>query len=167
MYFNPKLIQLSKLIKSPISNLSGEKIGEINDVALYDRNGVTAYVVVELYNQLSGRSNELFAVPWEVISFSETEDAMLLAVDDKLLMNAPSFMKEDWVNANQKQLIVAIYEHYELHKSLENHAKLYDGSSNKGLGNSGEASTFEEGMFGKTSIERAGIKGRHKSFMNQ
>jgi len=67
MYFNPKLIQLSKLIKSPISNLSGEKIGEINDVALYDRNGVTAYVVVELYNQLSGRSNELFAVPWEVM----------------------------------------------------------------------------------------------------
>lgn len=165
MYFNPRLIQLSNLVKTPVSNLDGEQIGVVSDVALYDKNGVAAYVVVELYNQL-GTDNELFALPWEILKFQETENAILLAIDDKMLTNAPAFKKEDWSNANQKQLIVAVYEHYKLHSSLEKHAKMYDGSHNKGIGNSGEAHTFEEAQLGKTSIERAGIRNKEKTFIN-
>ncbi len=165
MNFEPKLIQINKTIGTPVINLNGDKIGQINDVALYDRNGVVAYLVVELFDNNGGRKDELFAVPWDVFSVSEVKDAVIFTIDDKMLMNAPSFMKEDWVNADQANLIVAVYEHYELKNRLNTQVEEYNAAASRGLGESGKISSIEEKSKDKTTIERAGIRDKKKSYM--
>ena len=165
MNFDPKIVQLSRVINTPIINLNGEKIGKIVDFAIYDRNGTIAYLVVEIFDNNLGRKDELFAIPWQAFKMSRIKETTIFTIDDKLLVNAPAFMKEEWFEANQTNLIVAVYKHYQLRENLDAQIEDYNAAASMGVGESGKVSSIKEKTENKTTIERAGINDNKKSYM--
>jgi sporulation protein YlmC with PRC-barrel domain len=58
-----KIFRVSKVIGMPVKTTEGEKLGEIEDVAVNIETGQVAYVVLS-FGGFFGLTNKWFAVPW-------------------------------------------------------------------------------------------------------
>ena len=104
-----KIFRVSKVIGMQVKTTEGEKLGEIEDVAVNIETGQVAYVVLS-FGGFFGLANKWFAVPWAEFSLvnDERENYFTIETTKDKLKKLPGFDKEDWpdlVNSDWDKLV--------------------------------------------------------------
>jgi sporulation protein YlmC with PRC-barrel domain len=104
-----KIFRVSKVIGMPVKTTEGDKLGEIEDVAVNIETGEVAYVVLS-FGGFFGLANKWFAVPWAEFSLvnDERENYFTIETTKDKLKKLPGFDKEDWpdlVNSDWDKLV--------------------------------------------------------------
>jgi sporulation protein YlmC with PRC-barrel domain len=104
-----KIFRVSKVIGMPVKTTEGDKLGEIEDVAVNIETGQVAYVVLS-FGGFFGLANKWFAVPWAEFSLvnDERENYFTIETTKDKLKKLPGFDKEDWpdlVNSDWDKLV--------------------------------------------------------------
>ncbi len=107
------------LINRGVMNNQGEKLGRINAIAVNMESGRIAYAVLA-FGAFPNRT-KLFAVPWEILSFSLHDRRFILNVPRKTLQLGLGFdtLQELTVNPNFFWL-ADVYEYYSDKPNWEN-----------------------------------------------
>lgn len=96
-----RVVPISNVIGMDVQNNQGERLGEIDDVAI-GRDGSISYAVIA-YGGFLGMDNKYTAVPWDRLNVSAEKEAVVLDVTREQLEGARSFeyrgswpAKVDW-----------------------------------------------------------------------
>lgn len=96
-----RVVPLSNVIGMDVHNKQGERLGEIDDVAI-GRDGSISYAVIA-HGGFLGMDNKYTAVPWDRLNVNAGREAVVLDVTSEQLENARSFeyrgswpAKVDW-----------------------------------------------------------------------
>lgn len=92
-------VQVSQLFASPVYNLQGEALGQIEDV-LIGLNAEQANYVILAYDPLLSVGGMLSAVPLNAFQFSPADSQLVLDVDQTTLEDAPVFEANAWPDVN-------------------------------------------------------------------
>ena len=98
----PRLWPISSLLREPVKNLAGEKLGEIRDVVLDPEKGCIAYAILS-FGGLFGLGKRMFVVPWRALKFDEEEESFCLDIPRERLEGAPAFDSDDWPDVSDRQ----------------------------------------------------------------
>jgi osmotically-inducible protein OsmY/sporulation protein YlmC with PRC-barrel domain len=98
-------------VHKSVRNSAGEIIGTIEDIVVNPVSGVIEYAIVSL-DELLGRRNRLFAIPWSSLRLSSSSDYVLLDVDRERLERAPGFEREHWPDLADPAWRRSIHEYY-------------------------------------------------------
>ncbi|MGH9443773.1 MAG: PRC-barrel domain-containing protein [Thermoanaerobaculia bacterium] len=101
----------SAMIGSEVKNMTGEKLGKIEDLILDLDSGRIAYAVLSFGGFLH-IGNKLFAIPPKVLNFHADKGEFLVNVDKSVLKNAPGFEKDDWPDVADRAYATKIYSYY-------------------------------------------------------
>lgn len=110
------LVKTAEIIGTPVMNTAGENLGEIKEIVLDKLTGKVQYAVLA-FGGILGLGDKLFALPWEVLSYDETEDAFILNIDKEILKTAPGFDKNRWPDLADAKLIGTITTFYAKYKT--------------------------------------------------
>ncbi len=110
----------SALIGMKVEGTDGKKLGHIKDLVIDPIDGDIDYVVLD-FGGFLGVYDKYFAVPWEVLGFSDDRKKMLLDVTKKDLKQAPGFDKKRWPDLSSRDQTVVIYEFYGVPMPDDNH----------------------------------------------
>ncbi|KDE56082.1 PRC-barrel domain-containing protein [Methanoculleus sp. MH98A] len=94
-----------------VRNPQGEDLGTIKDVVIDTGEGCIAYAALS-FGGLMGLGDKLFAVPWEALQYSATDDTFVLDVPKERLENAPGFDKDNWPTTAERTWLTGMYSHY-------------------------------------------------------
>jgi osmotically-inducible protein OsmY len=84
------LLNASTVIGSNVKDASGRDVGKVEELMLDPGDGRVAFAVVS-FGGFLGLGSKLFAVPWEALTVSRGESALVLHVRQDMLGSAPSF----------------------------------------------------------------------------
>jgi sporulation protein YlmC with PRC-barrel domain len=90
-----RIQKASDLIGKPVVNPRGERLGEVQDLAIDGERGRIAYVVLS-FGGFLGMGEKWFAVPTGALTLPEDCKQFVLAVEKDRLRNAPGFEKDRW-----------------------------------------------------------------------
>lgn len=99
------------VIGSKVVNQQNEDLGKIEDIVIDTDAGRIAYAVLS-FGGFLGMGDKYFAIPWEALGFSLSDNRALLNVDKRLLENAPGFNKDNWPNMTDATWGSQIFTHY-------------------------------------------------------
>ena len=108
---NPKVLSAGSLSKDKVQNLSGESLGDIEDLMIDLGTGRVAYAVLSCGGVL-GMGNKLFAIPWQAMNLDTDNQVFLLDVNKESLEQAPGFDKDDWPDMSDPRWGTGIHSHY-------------------------------------------------------
>ena len=78
-----------------VFNRDGDDLGEIKELMIDMASGQVAYAVLS-FGGLLGMGDKLFAVPWSALTLDAEDKRFTLALDAKVLKDAPGFEKDHW-----------------------------------------------------------------------
>jgi sporulation protein YlmC with PRC-barrel domain len=87
------IVSMSRIIGMDVRNQQGERLGQIDDIAL-NRDGSIAYAVVA-HGGFLGMGHNYVAVPWDRMTFDRQQERITLNVTQQQLENARSFEYRD------------------------------------------------------------------------
>jgi sporulation protein YlmC with PRC-barrel domain len=85
----PKIIDSNDVVKSGVTNDHGENLGKIESLMLDLETGKIAYAILA-FGGFPTRS-KLFAVPWELLTFSHHDKKLILHVPRDIIVKAPGY----------------------------------------------------------------------------
>jgi len=91
----PAIMAAQTLEGNDVLNLSGEKLGVLQDIMLDVPSGRIAYAVLERGGVL-GIGEKLFAIPWHALTLDTDRKCFLLDMDLDKLRQARGFDKDNW-----------------------------------------------------------------------
>jgi len=94
-----------------VHNYAGEALGKVDEFVLDLNSGRIAYVVVSTGGFL-GLGDKLFAVPWELFVVKPLEHAFYLDVEKQMLLDSPSFDRNNWPDMGNNAWTDQIQSHY-------------------------------------------------------
>jgi hypothetical protein len=106
-----RIVDSGIVAKSNVTNDHGENLGKIESVMLDLDTGKIAYAVISI----GGFPNraKLFAVPWELLSFSHHDKRMILNVPRDILAKNPGFDNMEQLTQNPDfAWLGEVYEYY-------------------------------------------------------
>jgi sporulation protein YlmC with PRC-barrel domain len=106
------IVKASEVTGVKVKNLSGDDIGEINELVIDKVKGKVNYLVLD-FGGVLGFGNKFFAVPWHLVSYDTNEDCFRLNVDKDRLKNAPGFDKDHWPNFAANEYTRSIDSYYQ------------------------------------------------------
>lgn len=112
------VVKTDEIIGTNVTNTEGENLGEITEIIIDKLSGKVRYVVLS-FGGLFGLGDKLFALPWDILKYDETEDAFLVNIDKEKLKNAPGFDKNNWPNMADRQWDTEINKYYGTRSYLE------------------------------------------------
>src|SRR5262245_17447328 len=89
------LLEASTLMREPVINALGERLGQLCDIVIEVANGRIAYAVLELTG-CQQAEDKLYAVPWLALTLDADNRCFILNVDKRRLRDAPAFDKDHW-----------------------------------------------------------------------
>jgi sporulation protein YlmC with PRC-barrel domain len=99
------------LVNRGVMNSQGERLGRISAVAVNMESGRIAYAVLA-FGAFPNRT-KLFAVPWEILTFSSHDRRFIMDVPRKTLQNGLGFDTMAELSANPNFIWLAeVYEYY-------------------------------------------------------
>jgi len=101
----------SDLIGKPVMNPRGEKLGEVQDLAVDPDRGRVAYVVLS-FGGFLGMGEKWFAVPTGALTLPDDCKNFVLAVEQDRLKNATGFDKDRWPPMGDPAWGTGIHEFY-------------------------------------------------------
>jgi len=93
--------RVSKILSTVVKNVTGDNLGEIEDLVLDPESGQVAYAVVT-FGGVFGIGNKLFAVPFQALRWVRDEEYYVLNLAKSVLENAPGFDEDHWPNSLSK-----------------------------------------------------------------
>lgn len=109
--------RLSKLLSEDLYTQTGEKLGEVNEIAVDPHNARIAFMVVSTGGFL-GIGDTLHAIPWDAIqaepSGSSEAKRLQVNVTKERLEKAPEFHKDQWARMSEQAWISDLYKYYGL-----------------------------------------------------
>lgn len=110
-------VRLSKLLAEDLYTQTGDKLGEVNELAVDPHHARIAFVVVSTGGFL-GIGDTLHAIPWDAVKAepSGSSDAKRLQVNvtKERLEKAPEFKKDQWARMSEAGWISDLYKYYGL-----------------------------------------------------
>jgi sporulation protein YlmC with PRC-barrel domain len=106
-----RFFSASSMMKDPVKNHDGDKLGGVKDIVIDHQNGRVAYVVLS-YGGFLGMGDKLFAVPIEALEFSIEDKCFYLNVSEEQLEDAPGFDKDNWPSQPDPEFMEEVYTHY-------------------------------------------------------
>lgn len=107
------IVKSSEVTGVKVTNLSGEDLGDINEVVIDKNSGTINYLVLD-FGGFLGFGNKFFAVPWKNFTYNDEEDCFVLNVDKERLKNAPGFDKDHWPDFASLSVTKPITQFYTL-----------------------------------------------------
>jgi sporulation protein YlmC with PRC-barrel domain len=90
-----RIQKASDLIGKPVQNPDGERLGEVQDLAIDGEHGRVAYVVLSMGGFL-GMGEKWFAIPTGALTLPKSAEHFVLAIDKDRLKSAAGFNKDEW-----------------------------------------------------------------------
>ena len=115
---HPRVMPVSTLTSYRVINPAGDDLGQIEDIVVDMKSGHIVYAVLS-FGGFLGFGDKFFAIPWEVLRRSATEEAFILHTDREALANAPGFDKNHWPEMADRQWSAGIYSYYGSRPSWE------------------------------------------------
>jgi osmotically-inducible protein OsmY len=84
------LLNASTVIGSSVKDASGKDVGKVEELMIDPGDGRVTFAVVS-FGGFLGLGSKLFAVPWEALTVSRGQSALVLHVRQEMLGSAPSF----------------------------------------------------------------------------
>jgi len=107
-----RLQRASELIGKSVENNRGEKLGEVQDLAIDpDRDGRVVYAVLS-FGGFLGMGEKWFAIPIGALSLPDHTKHFVLAVEKDRLKNASGFDKDRWPKMGDTSWGTGIHEFY-------------------------------------------------------
>lgn len=108
-----RIQKASDLIGKSVENQRGEKLGEVQDLAIDGERGRVAYVVLS-FGGFLGMGDKWFAIPTGALSLPADGKHFVLAVEKDRLKNAPGFEKDRWPSMGDGTWGTGVHEFYGL-----------------------------------------------------
>lgn len=118
---NNRILSASTIHGSNVKNPNNENIGEIQDLMINLESGHVEYAVLS-FGGFLGIGDKYFAVPVEVLNFSNKNHDITLDVDKERLENAPGFDKDNWPMEASPEFMQSVYDYYG-HKPMRDYAR--------------------------------------------
>jgi len=109
---HPRVMPVGTLTGYRVINPAGDDLGQIEDIVIAMESGRITYAVLS-FGGFLGFGDKFFAIPWEVLRPSSTEEAFILHTDREALANAPGFDKNHWPEMADRQWGASIYSYYD------------------------------------------------------
>ncbi|HEX9854440.1 MAG TPA: PRC-barrel domain-containing protein [Acidimicrobiia bacterium] len=106
-----RVLSAGTLAGDPVKNPTGERIGDVKEVMIDLPTGRVAYLVLS-YGGFLGMGDKLFAVPWDVVTIDQDDQAVVVDIDKSELERAPGFDNEAWPDFSDATWTKEIHEHY-------------------------------------------------------
>ncbi|ARP82459.1 photosystem reaction center subunit H [Bordetella genomosp. 8] len=107
----PEIMAASTLEGNDVLNLSGEKLGTLQDIMIDVPTGRIAYAVL-VRGGVMGIGDKLFAIPWGALALDTDRKCFLLDIDLERLRNAAGFDKDNWPRMADPSWAAGIHEYY-------------------------------------------------------
>lgn len=105
------VLSASTMKGDEVINVSGEDLGEVEEIMIDFASGRVAYAVLS-FGGFMGMGDKLFAIPWEAMHLDQERECFQLNVDRETLENAPGFDKDDWPEFADKKWATRIHDYY-------------------------------------------------------
>jgi len=106
-----RIQKASELIGKPVENPRGERLGEVQDLAIDAERERVAYVVLS-FGGFLGMGEKWFAIPTGALTLSEDGKHFVLAVEKDRLKTALGFDKDKWPSMGDSTWGMGIHEFY-------------------------------------------------------
>jgi sporulation protein YlmC with PRC-barrel domain len=107
----PKVMAVSNITRETVVNMQGERLGDIQDLAIDMERGCIAYVVLS-FGGFLGMGDKYFAVPWSALSLDREKKHFVLNVDKEVLKDAPGFDKDHWPDMANQRWATQVHDFY-------------------------------------------------------
>jgi sporulation protein YlmC with PRC-barrel domain len=97
-----KFLTATSIIGDHVHNLTGDKLGKINDIMIDLFAGKIEYVVIEIGGFL-GIGEKYFAVPIGLLRVDSKNEGFILEQTKEAIYAAPGFDKEHWPETNSHE----------------------------------------------------------------
>lgn len=104
-------IRASKVSGTSVYNVSGEKLGHIDDIILNKHDG-KASVAIMSFGGFLGIGEEYHPLPWDSLKYDENQGGYVVNVSREQLEGAPVFAREhepDWSDPVYGQRLTGYY----------------------------------------------------------
>ena len=108
-----RVIAAARVQGTAVTNPAHENLGSIRDVVLDKYDGAVRYAVLE-FGGFLGLGTKLFALPWELLHYEESQDAYVLNIPKEVLKAAPGFNSDDWPDMGAVEFDTSLRRHYGL-----------------------------------------------------
>ncbi|MBN8840831.1 MAG: PRC-barrel domain-containing protein [Sphingomonadales bacterium] len=88
------LILSSRVLKEPVFNLAGTKIGHVNDLSVEKASGRVIYAIMS-FGGFLGIGEKFHPVPWAVLQYDIERDGFVVPLDETVLKDAPSYSADE------------------------------------------------------------------------
>lgn len=109
--------RLSKLLSEDLYTQTGDKLGEVKELAVDPHNARIAFAVVSTGGFL-GIGDTLHAIPWEAVkaepSASSEAKRLQVNITKERLEKAPEFKNDQWARMSEQAWISELYKYYGL-----------------------------------------------------
>ena len=107
------LRRVSALLDAKVENEGGEKLGEVEDLAVATEEGRILYGVLS-FGGILGMGEKYFAIPIACFDFKANDPKKLvLNIDKEKLKKAPGFDKGAWPNMADDRWVTEIHSYYD------------------------------------------------------
>lgn len=106
-----RIQKASDLIGKPVENPRGERLGEVQDLAIDGERGRIAYAVLS-FGGFLGMGEKWFAIPTGALTLPEHAKHFVLATEKDRLKTAPGFDKDRWPTLGDSTWGMGIHEFY-------------------------------------------------------
>lgn len=107
----PEIMAAATLEGNDVLNLSGEKLGTLQDIMIDVPTGRIAYAVL-VRGGVMGIGDKLFAIPWGALTLDTDRKCFLVDIDLERLRNAAGFDKDNWPRMADPSWAADIHEYY-------------------------------------------------------
>ena len=88
------LITASRVKGEPVFNLSGDRIGHIEDLSVQKASGQVIYALMS-FGGFLGVGEKIHPLPWSVLKYDEAKGGYIVPLEKAQLENAPSYAKDE------------------------------------------------------------------------
>lgn len=107
-----RILKASDFMGMPVVNQSGEKLGEIQDLAIDTDQERVAYAVLS-FGGFMGMGDKWFAIPATALTLPADHKNFVLAMDKDRLQNAPGFAKDRWPQMGDSTWESGVHKFYD------------------------------------------------------
>jgi sporulation protein YlmC with PRC-barrel domain len=101
-----------RLEDSEIRNLSGEKLGTLEQLVIDAQSGRVIYGIAKLADDFT-HSGKYFAVPWDALDISRDETHLELDIGRSALENVPVFDEDNWPNMSDRRWGSSVHSYFQ------------------------------------------------------
>ena len=88
------LITSSRVKGSPVFNLSGDRIGHVEDLSIQKASGQVVYALLS-FGGVLGIGEKFHPLPWSVLKYDIEKDGYVIPLEKTQLQAAPSYSKDE------------------------------------------------------------------------